>query len=88
MVGHIGLLHNAKNLTEPVDQKVITVVALYEAQNFLADSFQSLVLLLLQICLIAFGGVIDDASRLRSQTGLERLGFVLQKHGVGYAWLV
>ncbi len=61
MIGQIALLNYAKNLSEAVDQEVITLVTLYEAQHVFPDSFQISVLIRLKSGLIAFRGVKDDA---------------------------
>src|SRR5258707_15114510 len=70
VVGEIALLNYAEDLSEAVDQEVITVVALHEAQYVLPDSLQVSILVRLKSGLIAFGSVINDAGGLRSPFGL------------------
>ena len=71
MIGHVGLGNDAEHLAKTIDQEMIAVVLLHYADHGLADALQPGVLIGGEARLIAFGGVIDDARRLRAPLRLS-----------------
>src|ERR1700691_278074 len=70
VIGDIGLRHNAEHLAKTIDQEMIAMVLLHYRDDSLPDALQPCVFLRRKARLIAFGGVIDDARRLRTPLGL------------------
>ena len=70
VIGYVRFGDNAENLPEAIDQEVIAVVLLHHADHGLADALEPCVFVGGETRLVAFGGVIHDAGRLRTPLGL------------------